>query len=402
MLKVKFRTRHRWALAEMFAAGSRTFCRHPTCGVPFRYKELMRMLNGSNRQPYGKRSGNPFSWFLDHFSIPNLSLIIILCYGFGYILQAVNSSFLDYLTLNPYLIFRGQVWRLITWVLVPPGTSNIFFILIAMMFYYSIGTSLENAWGTREYNAYIWTGIGLTIVGAFVSGAILLAVASGYDGMTADILRMNYQMLARYFSTYYVSTSIFLAYAMTFPDATVLLWFIIPVKVKWMGVVYGVLLLIDFVNAARGGGLSGLFICISMIASLANFLIFWLRRKDLRRFSPKEIKRRADFRNAVNRGQKAASQGGFSQGASRMRPAGAGDYNGQTGRPAGYTVARHRCAICGKTELDDPTAEFRYCSKCQGGYEFCQDHLFSHQHSVNGSGPLPAERVVNVEPDGRE
>lgn len=328
-----------------------------------------------------------FSRFLDRFAIPNLSLVIILCYGFGYLLQYVNSAFLDYLTLNPYEILHGQIWRLITWVLVPPDSSNIFFILIAMLFYYSIGTSLERTWGIREYNAYIWTGIGLTIVGAFAAGAVLWIGFQGYGDASAELLVLN-EAIGRYFSTYYVSTSIFLAYALTFPDAVVLLWFIIPIKVKWMIVVYGIVILHDFVNAARYfivvSGYEkwkGLFLCISMVASLANFMIFWLRGKKLKRFSPGEIRRRSEFRRAVQRGAQDSPQA-----ASKMRP--------------GYSVARHRCAICGKTELDDPTAEFRYCSKCQSSYEFCQDHLFCHQHAVNGSGPLPAEASVTIERNG--
>lgn len=340
-------------------------------------EDLTKMRNQGN----GQHKRNPFQWFLDRFAIPNLSLVIILCYGFGYLLQYVNSSFLDYLTLNPYAIAHGQIWRLLTWVLVPPGTSNIFFILLAMLFYYSIGTSLERTWGVREYNAYIWTGIGLTIVGALVAAVILWGAIQGYSVRTPEAIAASYQMLARYFSTYYVSTSIFLAYAMTFPDAVVLVWFIIPVKVKWMGVVYGVLIAYDFINAARAGGLSGWFTCLSMAASLANFLIFWCRRKKIKRFSPGEIRRRNDFKRAVRKGQQNPVQ----QENTRMRP--------------GYSVARHRCAVCGKTELDDPTAEFRYCSKCQGSYEFCQDHLFLHQHAVNGSGPLPADTAVTVERD---
>ncbi len=335
------------------------------------------MRNYNNGQRHSK---NPFEWFLDKCSIPNLALVIVLCYGFGYLLEFVNASFLNYLTLNPYEILHGQIWRLITWVLLPPGSSNLFLIMIAMLFYYSIGTSLERAWGTREFNAYIWTGIGLTIVGAFLSGAILWFLLQGQSGLTEQAITGYYAGMSRYFSTYYVSTSIFLAYAMTFPDAVVLLWFIIPMKVKWMGVVYGVMIALDFAQAARMGGLSGLYTCISMAASLANFVIFWLRGRKLGRFAPGELRRRNAFKRAVQKGREAAPAEN-----ARMRP--------------GHSVARHRCAICGKTELDDPTAEFRYCSKCQNSYEFCQDHLFCHRHAVNGSGPLPAEKPITIEGD---
>lgn len=315
-----------------------------------------------NTNHYGGRG--PLQRFLQKYAVSNLSLVIIMCYGFGYLLQYVNASFLNYLTLNPYAICHGQIWRLVTWVLVPPDTSNILFIVIAMMFYYSIGTSLERVWGTYTYNVYIWLGIGITIIGAFVVMAVsyILAGTAGIS-LTGESAAAYFTAISRYFSTYYVNMSIFLAYALTFPDAVVLLWFIIPVKVKWLGVLYGVLLAWDFVSTAMRGGW---FVCVAMAASLANFLIFWLRSGKMRRFSPRERKRRADFTDA-----------------SKMRP------------KAGQ--ARHRCAICGRTELDDPTLEFRYCSRCEGNYEFCQDHLFRHQHAIHGGRPLPADETVTVE-----
>ena len=315
-----------------------------------------------NTNHYGGRG--PLQRFLQKYAVSNLSLVIIMCYGFGYLLQYVNASFLNYLTLNPYAICHGQIWRLVTWVLVPPDTSNILFIVIAMMFYYSIGTSLERVWGTYTYNVYIWLGIGITIIGAFVVMAVsyILAGTAGIS-LTGESAAAYFAAISRYFSTYYVNMSIFLACALTFPDAVVLLWFIIPVKVKWLGVLYGVLLAWDFVSTAMRGGW---FVCVAMAASLANFLIFWLRSGKMRRFSPRERKRRADFTDA-----------------SKMRP------------KAGQ--ARHRCAICGRTELDDPTLEFRYCSRCEGNYEFCQDHLFRHQHAIHGGRPLPADETVTVE-----
>lgn len=352
-----------------------------------------------NQNPYGRR--NPFQRFLQKYAVQNLSLVIILCYGFGYLLQYINAPFLNYLTLNPYAICHGQIWRLVTWVLVPPDTSNIFFILIAMLFYYSIGTSLERAWGTYQYNVYIWLGIGITIIGAF---AVMLIsyVMAGMAGvsLTGESAAVYFAAISRYFSTYYVNMSIFLAYALTFPDAVVLLWFIIPIKVKWMGIVYGVLLAWDFVSTAMRGGW---YVCVAMAASLANFLIFWLRSGGARRFSPKEQKRRADFKRAMqgagrektgpSAGHPAAAGEGAAQreNASGNQAAGAARMRPQSG------AARHRCAICGRTELDDPTLEFRYCSRCQGNFEFCQDHLFHHQHAVNGGGPLPSEERVTVE-----
>ena len=46
---------------------------------------------------------------------------------------------------------------------------------------------------------------------------------------------------------------------------------------------------------------------------------------------------------------------------------------------------RHRCAVCGRTEKDDPDLEFRFCSKCEGGLEYCKDHLYTHVHVTKGN-----------------
>lgn len=322
---------------------------------------------------------NPFERFLQKYAIRNLSLIIIMCYGFGYILQYVNADFLDYLTLNPYAICHGQVWRLLTWVLVPPDTSNIFFILIAMLFYYSIGTALERTWGTVEYNRYIWEGVLITIAGAFVVMGVLYLLYHGQ--LNAQTAPDYFTAVSRYFSTYYVNMSIFLAYAATFPDAVVLFMFFIPMKVKWLGIIYGAILAYDFVRYAMGGYW---FVCVAMAASLANFLLYWLRTRSLRRFAPSEIRRRRDFKRKISEGERQRRSNAAGRGAP-----GNGTASGTASvhmRPDTRN-ARHRCCICGRTEIDHPELEFRYCSKCQGNFEFCQDHLFRHVHAADGQPP---------------
>ena len=110
------------------------------------------------------------SWFerkFGKYAIPNISLLLILCYGCGYVIQFINASFLQYLTLNPYAILHGQIWRLVSWIIVPPSQSNIFFVLITLYFYYSIGSSLERTWGTYRYNVYLFSGMLFTVLGSF-------------------------------------------------------------------------------------------------------------------------------------------------------------------------------------------------------------------------------------------
>ena len=128
-----------------------------------------------------------------------------------------------------------------------------------------------------------------------------------------------------------------------------LLYFIIPIKMKWMAVVYAVMIAISLVGSSWSGR-------VAIICSLLNFLIFYLSSRNYRRVDPREIHRKQEYK--------------------RKAAAGAGPRRDRSGAP----IARHKCAVCGRTELTNPELEFRFCSKCNGNYEYCQDHLFTHKH----------------------
>lgn len=277
------------------------------------------------------------------YAIKNISVLLLLCYAVGYIIEAVNIGFLQYLTLNPYAILHGEVWRLVTWILIPPsslgGSMGIFFVCIMLLFYYNIGTTLERTWGTYRYNVYLFSGMLFTVVGSFVWMLIQYASA-GWD-MDPAYASVIFNMSSLFFSTYYINMSIFLAFAATFPEVQVLLMFLIPVKVKWMGVLYGVMLLYDFIWEATAVGR------VAIVSSLLNFVIFFLTSRSHIHMSPKQIKRRVEFKQDIKRNTRGT---------------------------------RHKCAICGQTEEDDPSLEFRFCSKCSGNHEYCQNHLFTHTH----------------------
>lgn len=270
------------------------------------------------------------------FGIPNLTIYMIVCYVIGYALMIVNPGILNWLSLEPEYILRGQVWRLVTWVLYPPSTSGVLWFAIAVLFfYYPIGTSLERTIGTFKYTLYILSGVIFTILGAFILYFLL-----GGNVLVGNV-----------FSTYYISLSTFLAYAMCYPDMQVLLMFIIPVKMKWMAIFYVVIVVYEMIQYIMAGAW---YLVIPIVASLLNFIIFYFGTKDFSRYNPKEVHRRNEFRRAME------PQG-------RMK-SGSG------------SVTKHKCAICGRTELDDPNLEFRFCSRCNGNYEYCQDHLFTHTH----------------------
>lgn len=282
------------------------------------------------------------------YAIRNISLYMIVCYVFGYIIELVRPEFLMMLTLDPYkIIMEFQVWRLFTWVIIPPNALS-FWVVISLYFYWSIGTNLEHTWGTYKYNKYLLTGFLCTILGSFIYLLVgtmqyhpVFAAAGVTVGQTMEYVGLLASMS---FSTYYVNMSILLLFAFTFPEIQVLLFFVIPIKVKWIGIAYAVILGYNALRAAIGGNYPTV---IVIIMSLLNFLIFFISHKRRTKVTPKQMKRRVVYKTKTHMANRSS---------------------------------RHKCAICGRTEADGEHLEFRYCSKCNGNYEYCQDHLFTHTH----------------------
>ena len=275
------------------------------------------------------------------YGIENLTMYIIISYVLGYALMYINPGALSMLSLNVTKILQGQVWRLITWIVYPPSTSSpLWFVIAILFFYYPISASLEHTWGKFKFTLYILSGMIFTVIAAFILHFVMGGVLDGLGGII--------------FSTYYISVSIVLAYSLTYPDMTVLLMFVIPIKMKWMSIVYAAIVIYDVARYFMNGAW---FMALPIIASLLNFVIFFLGTRDFNRYNPKEIHRKNEFKRAVNGGSKTVPFPGNSN-----------------------AVTKHKCAVCGRTEKDDPNLEFRFCSKCNGNYEYCQDHLYTHIH----------------------
>lgn len=270
------------------------------------------------------------------YAIPNLTLILIMCYVAGYVIELFLPGLVPWLTLDPYRILHGQVWRLFTWLLIPPSSFDIFTIIM-LFFYYNIGTNLERTWGTYRYNVFLFLGMIFTVAAAFLCMGCVYLITGGMSALEASILFINGSVS---FSTYYISLSIFLAFAATYPEAQVLLMFVIPIKVKWMGLL-DIGLMVYYMIAGN------IFTRFAVAAALLNVGVFYLTTRNLMHLSPKQVKRRAQFKHEVKKNS---------------------------------GITRHKCAVCGRTEEDDPSLEFRFCSKCNGNYEYCQYHLFTHEH----------------------
>ena len=275
--------------------------------------------------------------------IENLTIYIIVSYVLGYALMILNPGLLSMLSLNVSRILQGQIWRLVTWVIYPPSSSStLWFVIAILFFYYPISASLERTWGSFRFTLYILSGMVFTIISAFI-----------LYFMTGGVLDLMYN--GGLFSTYYISLSIFLAYALTYPEMRVMLYFVIPIKMKWMAVFYVLIVGQNIISCFMNGTW---YVAVPIIASLLNFIIFFLGTRNLNRYNPKEIHRRNQFKRAMGESKTVPFPGGSKSG----------------------EVTKHKCAVCGRTEKDDPNLEFRFCSKCNGNYEYCQDHLYTHIH----------------------
>lgn len=276
------------------------------------------------------------------YAVPNLTVFVIFTYIIGYLMSFMGL--IPLIGLDPYLIMHGQIWRIFTWILMPPSSFNIFTIIM-IFFYFQIGRSLEVTWGDFRYNVYIFMGYLFTLIGSviiYVMGIRLFGYPMGSFGYS----------LSTWISTYFVNMSLFFAFAASYPDMQILLYFFIPLKIKYLAILDGVLILWQFFQSPWYG--KGV-----ILVSLLNFLVFFLSTRDLKRFSPHEMHRKNAYKRAMNNDMRNRFH---------TVPGGKG------------SIAKHKCAICGRTELTNPELEFRFCSKCNGNYEYCNEHINNHNH----------------------
>ena len=253
---------------------------------------------------------------------PNAGLKNLMYFIAGAQVLVFVLSFTDYGAMLPLLmyfdrglIFSGQVWRLVTFLFMPLG-GDIFTVAISVIFYVFVGKMLENAWGTLKFNFFYLTGTLLTIIYCLV-------------------LNCSAQSM-------YINFSMFLAFATLYPENEVRIFFILPIKVKYLAIAQAVLyiVLIFFNHFPQN--------LLPIVAFLNYLLYFWQPLLRLVRRRSFETKNRIDF--------KAKSK---------------------SIKKRGYL---HRCVVCGKTDASHPETEFRYCSLCKSYACYCEEHIMSHTH----------------------
>ena len=272
-----------------------------------------------------------FCWSHPNFGIPRLMLVIVIgnLAVWLFSMMDTTNSLTYMLAFSPEMVFRhGQIWRLVTFLFVPEtfGWNFVFWLYM----YYFIGNTLEDTWGAGKFTIYFFSGAVLSVV--YSTLMWLLTAKSGIVTM------------------HYVYLSMFFAYATLYPDTYLLLFFMIPVKVKWFAIIDAVLFGL--------GVLFGTFPTnLLPLVALLNYFLFcgqWIGDL-LGRGKVQRQKNVIDFQRESRRINREM----------RDKP-----YN-------------HKCEICGRTDAEYPDLEFRYCSRCSGYHCYCQDHINNHVHHTD-------------------
>jgi hypothetical protein len=258
---------------------------------------------------------------LGRFAIPDLSLYLILGQVMVLGFALLGHFNVERLQLLPAAVQAGEGWRVVTFLFVPPVTqltmTGAIFLAFAWYLFYLMGSTLEQHWGVFRYNAFLFMGTFLTVAVSFATPG-------------------------SYATNLYIAMTVFLAFAYLNPDFVMYIFFILPVKIKWLAliqwIIYGYVMIVGSWSDR-----------LMVLASAGNFLLFFSR----------------DIVRSVGSGKRRMEW--------QARSFAVENSEG---------VARHRCTTCGKTNLSHPQMDFRYCSKCAGDQCYCSEHIAAHIHVV--------------------
>ena len=276
-------------------------------------------------------------WCLKNRSkgIPNLMLYLGIGNVLVYLLTVIDPSrtVYSYLCFSRSAILAGQVWRLFSYVLtyLADSSSSIPLLgLVALYCFYQFGKILESSWGTLRFTLYYLLGV-------------LLCDAAGL-------------IFGYYVSAGPLNLSLFLALATLAPDAQVLLFFFLPIRFKVMAWVYLGITALNVVAGLSEPFLS--FLWLAPLVPLGNYFLFF--GSGVKVLLPKSWQVKKPYK------------------APRPHPNANWAKNYQT--ESGEKPYRHKCTVCGRTDTQYPDLEFRYCSKCNGYWCYCIDHINNHAH----------------------
>lgn len=246
------------------------------------------------------------------YAIPNLTIYLIAGQSLFYVMYLTGKLDRSATYLSANMLMQGEWWRVFTLPFDPPRQS-VLFTLFAWYFFYMLGSTLEEHWGAFRYNVYLLIGCVITVAASFL--------VPGYP-----------------VSNGFLAGSVFLAFATLFPEYQILLFFVLPVKIKWLA-------LLTWLGYAYQLLFGDWATRVMVLAATANFLIFFAR----------------DIATNARYGRKQLFKKAATMAPRRNDPV-------------------HRCSVCGITDKTHPDMDFRYCPQCSGQHGYCRDHIFSHQH----------------------
>lgn len=256
-------------------------------------------------------------------AVPNVTAGLICGQVLIYLVAQSRPEVLANAALIPNLVLQGEPWRLVTFLFMPP-TTNLLFAFFFWYLFYLMGTALEHQWGAFRYNLFLSIGFVATVAVAFL-------LPETRTQPTSNL---------------FVQATVFLAFAHLFPDFVLHLFFILPIKIKWLALVAWLGYAYTFVIGLTQGDWA---FCLIVFASIGNFVLFFGE----------------DLVNRLRSG--------------RRRRAWEVRQKREKDQP------RHRCLVCGITNLTHPKMQFRYCTKCVGQCGYCTEHIHNHEHVTERS-----------------
>ena len=290
------------------------------------------------------------------FGIPRLAFYIVVCNIAVYLLNSFSrGTFSQLLYFSPHSVLRGQIWRLVTFALIPTNSGLLSMILSCYCTYW-IGMSLEQRWGTAKFTCYYLCGIALNVLGACLV-SLLLGVDYTLYGVSS------------------LASTMFLAFALFWPDAQLILIPIpIPIKARWLIYFYLALFALEIVPPLLSGSW---YAVVLPLAALLNLCFFsWPEVCRFLRIEEPRVRGQAErFRDAAS--TQWQNRRPFRTQGPRMQYRSPQSQQRQSGDRV--------CAVCGRSNRSNPELQFRYCSQCAGYHCFCSDHIFSHVHFTEDS-----------------
>ena len=206
---------------------------------------------------------------IGRYAIRNLMTIIVAGTAIVWLLdmfvyQRTGVLVSNWLYFNKYAVLHGQVWRVVTFVFVPEQ-YNLLYLALSLYFYWVIGSALEREWGAFRFDAYYFCGMICAIISGFITG---------------------------YATVYYLHLSLFLAFAIMYPNYTVLLFFAFPIKMKWLAFIDLALLVLTAI-------FSSWIQRIALVVALFNIALFfwWIPFDKLRAVHRRKKWQRANRRD---------------------------------------------------------------------------------------------------------